>query len=329
MSLAGRVLLFARFALPVLMLGLFGRPTLGNFVRNSEYFPYQRRVSNIQAAVTKHQITNYPEYASQLYQNDFLVNHPSQYSDTIKSPYLQERVLADLYFGRPKMKQNKFKNDDGSAQPWVSLSRNQARNYGNAIEKHDKIKMNHPAGHISVKVYPPKRVADVEKEEYLGTFGSQKNEIQSTFNAEKMSPLPSLGISHLKTNRLNIQPESEEPEKLPVLSHHDVNLKENESKSPISDIYFVAIVAGCSAASIFGVIAAGICFTGECVVLILTSLSTGNIFTFTAVANNITMIIINETYKRGMNTHNYIYITIQCTVYLIFLYIYDCVKKTL
>ncbi|XP_076320890.1 neural proliferation differentiation and control protein 1-like isoform X2 [Tachypleus tridentatus] len=79
-----------------------------------------------------------------------------------------------------------------------------------------------------------------------------KNIDQASFLYGKLAyPFPK--VSQLQKDGFYIQHNSEE------LFHHHPTLKQN-TKSSVNDVYFVAIVAGCTAAAIFGVIASGLCF---------------------------------------------------------------------
>ncbi|XP_013777856.1 uncharacterized protein LOC106462475 [Limulus polyphemus] len=250
MSLAGRVIMTVTATLCA-----FLGPMAGNVIPNSGYVPLEGRVSNIYRESTPKQITYYPYKALQVDKNASPGNSYPQYSYMMVRPSLQRNTFKTNDLRKPHKKENYIGTDDGISHQWKLLPRS------NSIStiKSGNFWKDHVVQHTSMKVYPSKRVSDVEQEEYLDKTGVLgKNIDQASSQHEKLAYL-SPKVSQLQKDEFYIQHKSKESSKPHAMSHHHPILKQN-AKSSVNDVYFVAIVAGCTAAAIFGVIASGICF---------------------------------------------------------------------
>ncbi|XP_067137036.1 neural proliferation differentiation and control protein 1 isoform X1 [Centruroides vittatus] len=153
-----------------------------------------------------------------------------------------------LYF----LQRKQLKGDDElSSQEYLPVKEIETNDRG-AIQSHSKIKT--PEGHITVQVYKPSAVEDIEGEGKVDDFYKTHSVSNSDIiKEEKKSPTPVQQAEFSVTNSANNSPVAYHHKQLPNTE------KKDESKG-FSDVYFVAIVAGCSAVAIFGVVAAGYCF---------------------------------------------------------------------
>ncbi|XP_013777255.1 uncharacterized protein LOC106461935 [Limulus polyphemus] len=228
---------------------VLSRPAVGNSDSKSGYISFQGGASNTPEEKTNHQMANYPELPSE--------NHHHQYSHMMFSPFLQEEMNENLRRAKTQQKYVEMTNE--ILEPYKLF----LENHNNNARRFDNFENNHVVGQISMKVYPPKKVFEVEAEEYLDKTGvlepKRKDMDEIPFNGEKWA-YPSPQVSELQKDELNVPHKFKEYDKPHDLSHHGPGYKETKAKSPVSDIYFVAIVAGCCSVATFGVIAAGICF---------------------------------------------------------------------
>lgn len=178
-------------------------------------------------------------------------NQPPEQKDLYQNSYKNPFYLLD---------RKQLKNDDDEFelpnQAYLPLKEVGTNNRG-ADKIHSKSKI--PEGHITVKVYSdnPSPVEDIEGEGKVDDlYETHSIENLNKFNEEKKSPQPIQQIDSsggfLVTNSANNSPVAHHRKQLPT--------SEKDKSNGFSDVYFVAIVAGCSAVAIFGVVAAGYCF---------------------------------------------------------------------
>lgn len=213
----------------------------------------QRIVTSLEGHRLNEQDTYAADIASSLPQKNsfwykrFWENQPIQQKNFYQNNYRED----PLYF--LQRKQLKSDNDPSNQEylPVKEIETNDRRD----IKSHSKTKI--PEGHITVQVYKPSAVEDIEGEEKVDDF--YKTHSVSTSNLikeEKKSPQPIQQVhnsAYLVTNPANNSPVAYHQKQLPTAG------KKDDDKG-FSDVYFVAIVAGCSAVAIFGVVAAGYCF---------------------------------------------------------------------
>ncbi|XP_076358967.1 uncharacterized protein LOC143251580 [Tachypleus tridentatus] len=247
MNVTRRVSLFVMIltgvAIPDMVLS---RPAVGNSDSKSGYISFQRGTSSTPEEKISHEMANFPELPSE--------NHYHQYSHMMFSPFLQEEMNENLR--RPYMQEKYVEMTNEILEPYKFF----LGTHNSNARRFDNFDNNHVVGQISMKIYPPKQVLEVEEEKYLdktGMLESKRKDVDKIpSNIENWAYLSSQ-VSELQNNELNVPHKLKESNKL-----HDYGpgYKETKAKSSVSDIYFVAIVAGCCTVATFGVIAAGICF---------------------------------------------------------------------
>ncbi|CAL1295235.1 unnamed protein product [Larinioides sclopetarius] len=165
---------------------------------------------------------------------------------------MRSPLLSQMHYplSRPPFESNEdlISSPSGFNLPFQSRNdgREGARSFASSFSS---VKRPHGSGEARSEAVAYASVKDVNKEEHLGE-DMESAKTSTVEETHRTSP------SHIDTT-LSISSERTGPYPQKQQQLETVIRKEDDS---FSDVYFVAIVAGCCAVGIFGVISAGVCF---------------------------------------------------------------------